>query len=143
MFLVGSGHADTLSLGASGGSIWAIDGNDTLFGSAGDDDLHGGNGDDVLFGSGGVDLLDGGAGNDTFVFGRGSANGDTVLDFAGSGAAAGDSLIFSGYGTASEGATFTQVDATRWSINSADGAAHDVLTLVNGASVHANDYLFV
>ena len=139
--LIGSTHADTLQLGSSGGSIWAIDGNDTLFGSAGDDDLHGGNGADVLFGSGGADLLDGGAGNDTFVFGRGSAHGDTVLDFAGNGAAAGDSLIFSGYGTT--GASFTQVDATHWSINSADGAVLDVLTFRNSASIHSTDYLFV
>ena len=141
--LIGSGHADTLSLGAGAGSIWAIDGNDTLFGSAGNDDLHGGNGADVLFGSGGADLLDGGAGNDTFVFGSGGAHGDTVLDFAGNGAAAGDSLIFSGYGTSAQGATFTQVDATHWSINSSDGTVQDVVAFSNAAAIHISDYLFL
>ena len=48
-----------------------------------------------------------------------------------------------GYGTAAQGATFTQVDATHWSINSADGSVHDVITLQNGASVHPSDYVFV
>ena len=141
--VIGSAFDDTASIGNDGGSIWALGGDDYLFGGAGNDDLHGQDSADVLFGSGGADLLDGGAGDDVFVFGRGSAHGDTVLDFAGNGAAAGDSLIFSGYGTAPEGATFTQVDATHWSINSADGQAQDVVTFTNAAAIHVSDYLFV
>ena len=54
-----------------------------------------------------------------------------------------DQLQFVGYGTAAQGATFTQVDATRWSINSSDGLVQDIITLSNSASIHPSDYLFV
>jgi len=66
-----------------------------------------------------------------------------LVDFAGNGAAAGDTFQFEGYGTAGAGATFTPLDATHWRINSSDGAVHDTITLSNGASVNASDYLFV
>ena len=59
----------------------------SLFGNAGNNALDGG---------AGVDVLQGNAGNDTFVFNMGQGNGDTVVDFAGNGAAAGDSLQFVG-----------------------------------------------
>ena len=55
--------------------------NDTVLGSAT------GN---VLDGGAGADLSTGSGGDDTFVFRRGQANGDTVTDFAGNGAGAGD-----------------------------------------------------
>ena len=67
--------------------------------------IFGNSGNNTLDGQGGADVLTGNAGNDTFVFNIGQANGDTVVDFAGNGAAAGDSLQFVGYGT---GATFTR-----------------------------------
>ena len=76
------------------------------------------------------------------MFQRGEGNGDAIIDFDGLGAGAGDSLQFVGYGTAAAGATFTQTDATHWSINSADGTTHDIIVLANSASVHASDYLF-
>jgi Ca2+-binding RTX toxin-like protein len=116
----------TLHGSASGGAI--------LLGNAGADTLVAGPGLDTLYGS---------SGNDTFVFNRGQANGDVVADFTGNGAAAGDQFQFIGYGTAAQGATFTQVDATHWSINSADGLVHDIITLPNSAAVHPSDYLFI
>ena len=67
--------------------------------------IFGNSGNDTLDGQGAADVLTGNAGNDTFVFIIGQANGDAVVDFAGNGAGAGDSLQFVGYGT---GATFTQ-----------------------------------
>jgi hypothetical protein len=76
------------------------------------------------------------------VFQRGEAHGDVVLDFAGNGAAAGDSFLFLGFGTSAGGASLVQIDATRWQINSADGLAQEVITLANAANVHASDYLF-
>jgi len=85
----------------------------------------------------------GAAGDDTFVLNRAEANGDTVLDFIGNGAAAGDQLQFVGYGTAAQGASFVQTDATHWQINSADGLEHEVITFSNSASIHATDYVFV
>ena len=52
----------------------------------------------------GANTLVGGGGNDTFVFFAGSANGATVADFDRS---EGDFLVFSGFGTEAQGATFT------------------------------------
>jgi hypothetical protein len=77
------------------------------------------------------------------VFASGEANGDAVVDFNGNGVMAADSFRFVGFGTAAQGATFTQVDTTHWSINSADGLVHDIITLSNGAGIHSSDYAFV
>ena len=82
----------------------------------------------------------GNAGNDTFVFNMGQGNGDTVVDFAGNGAAAGDALLFVGYGG---GATFTNIDATHWQVNYNGGASHDVITFMNGAAIDATDFTFM
>ena len=57
------------------------------------------------------------------MFNAGEANGDTIIDFAGNGASAGDTLSFVGFGTAGDGATFTQIGATNeWAIHSGLGA---------------------
>lgn len=98
---------------------------------------------DVIDGGAGADRLIGGLGSDDFVFHAGQADGDVLVDFIGNGASAGDDLVFRGYGTAAQGATFVQLDATHWQINSADGTIHDVITLENGAAVHASDWLFL
>ena len=109
-------------------------------GNAGANSLVGNSGDNTLNGGGAADLLIGNAGNDTFVFHVGEANGDTVLDFAGNGTAAGDSLRFVGYGA---GATFTNVDATHAQVNYNAGASHDVITFTNGAVIDPSDVLFM
>jgi Ca2+-binding RTX toxin-like protein len=97
-------------------------------------------GDNVLDGQGDADVLTGNAGNDTFVFNVGQAGGDTIVDFAGNGAAAGDSLRFVGYGA---NATFTTIDATHWQLNYNSGTSHEVITFMNGAAVDASDFAFV
>jgi trimeric autotransporter adhesin len=102
--------------------------------------IFGNSGDNLLDGQGGADVLTGGAGNDTFVFVVGQGNGDTVVDFAGNGAAAGDSLKFVGYGA---GASFTNVDATHWQVNYNGGTAHDLITFMNGAAIDQTDFLLV
>jgi Ca2+-binding RTX toxin-like protein len=91
----------------------------------------------------GANTLIGGGGNDVFVLLRGQASGTTIADFNGKGPDPGDTLLFAGYGTAGQGATLTQVDALHWSINSADGLTHDIITLLGGATVHQSDFLFV
>jgi Ca2+-binding RTX toxin-like protein len=111
-----------------------------ITGNSGANTLDGSAGADTIDGGAGTDTLNGGAGNDVFVFHAGEANGDTVLDFNGQGAGAGDSFDFEGYGGA--GATFIQLDATHWQINSADNTIHDVITLANGATVDPTDYVF-
>ena len=101
--------------------------------------MFGNSGNNTLDGQDGADILTGNAGNDTFVFNVGQANGDTVVDFAGNGAGAGDSLHFVGYGA---GASFTNIDATHWQVNYNGGASHDVITFSNAAAIDASDFLF-
>ena len=84
--------------------------------------------------------LTGDAGNDTFVFKAGEANGDMIVDFAGNGAAAGNSLQFVGYGP---GATFTNIDPTHWQVNYNGGSSHDIITFANAASIDATDFIFL
>ncbi|WP_439477876.1 tandem-95 repeat protein [Brevundimonas sp.] len=98
---------------------------------------------DVIDGGAGMDRLIGGLGDDDFIFHAGQANGDVIVDFIGNGAAAGDELVFRGYGTAAQGATFVQLDATHWQINSADGTIHDVITIENGGAIHSTDWEFL
>jgi peroxidase len=102
--------------------------------------LYGNAGDNTFDGAAAADVLTGGAGNDTFVFQAGQADGDIVVDFAGDGAAAGDSLQFVGYGA---DATFTRNDATHWQITYNAGASREIITFLNGAPIDASDLLFL
>ena len=102
--------------------------------------IFGNSGNNTLDGQDGADVLSGNAGNDTFVFHAGQANGDTVVDFIGNGAGAGDSLQFVGYGPA---ATFTNIDATHWQVNYNGNASHDIITFSNAPAIDVTDFLFV
>ena len=105
--------------------------------------IYGNTGANTLNGGAAADFLQGNAGNDTFAFNAGQANGDMVADFAGNAGAAGDSLLFLGFGTAAQGATFTQVDATnQWQIHSGLDAHNEFITFSNGAAIDPNDFLF-
>ncbi|MBL8546774.1 MAG: matrixin family metalloprotease [Hyphomonadaceae bacterium] len=128
--LTGSGFKDMLTGNAGANTLHGLNGNDLLNGAGGDD---------FLYGGAGADELIGGAGADTFVFKRGEGGRDSVYDFDG---ANGDVLMFTGYGAAEQGASLTQIDDTRWMINSADGRVHDIITLVNGASIDSGDWMF-
>src|SRR5262245_3564782 len=165
--MLGGAGNDTYFVDDAGDSVFenAGEGNDTVFASAhfalsanvetlvlqGSADLqgygnslantlYGNSGANLLDGGGGADQLTGGAGDDVFLFRPGEGDGDTVVDFAGNGAAAGDALLFIGFGP---GATFTNVDSTHWQVNYNGGASHDVITFLNGASVDASDVVFV
>jgi Ca2+-binding RTX toxin-like protein len=106
--------------------------------------IFGNSGGNTLDGGAGADVLTGNAGNDTFVFNAAQANGDTVVDFIGNGAAAGDSLQFAGFGTAAQGATFTQIGATnQWQIHSGLDGHNEIVTFSNGAAIDPSDFLFV
>ena len=89
---------------------------------------------DVLDGRDGADRLTGGAGADRFVFRRGEADGDTVVDFS---AADGDRLFFEGWG---EGATLANIGADRWRVSTADGATSEVITIVGVSELAVGDY---
>jgi Ca2+-binding RTX toxin-like protein len=115
-------------------------GNISGTGNALDNSLFGNAGNNVLNGGAGADVLQGNGGDDIFVFDAGQGNGDIVVDFIGNGAAVGDLLQFVGYGG---GATFTNIDATRWEVNYNGGASHDVITFMNAAVIDVNDFAFV
>ena len=140
---MGAGQTCTLYGTAANDTLFGNAENDTFYGGAGNDDLYGRAGTDILDGGAGTDFLTGGADNDVFVLHAGEANGDTIWDFAGNGANAGDQLQFVGYGTAAQGAALVQIDSTHWRIDSANGTVHDVITMGNGASIHPTDYVFV
>jgi Ca2+-binding RTX toxin-like protein len=97
-------------------------------------------GDDLLGSLGGANTLIGNGGDDTFLFHAGQTNGVTVNDFAGSGADAGDEIVFIDYGA---DALFENVDSTHWQVTYNGGASHDVITFSNSATIHANDFVFV
>ena len=125
-----------------GNTIHGGSGNNILTGGASANTIYGNAGNDTIDGGAGADILYGGDGNDTFMFQAGQANGDSILDFSGNGAAAGDSLLFEGFGTAAEGANFVQIDATHWQINSADGTLHEIVTVSAGTVFNPADITF-
>ena len=119
----------------------AIDGTgnslaNTITGNAGANSLSGLGGSDTLDGGAGVDSLTGGTSSDVFRFQAGQANGDTITDFDGNGAAAGDALVFQGYGA---GATVT-VGSGIITISYSGGS--DVIHL-DTAELDATDYSFI
>jgi hypothetical protein len=92
----------------------------------------------------GANTLVGGDANDSFVFYAGSSNGATVADFDGNGAGELDQLVFSGFGTEAQGATFSQIGTTdQWRIHSGLDAHDETITFSNHAAVHAGDFVFV
>ncbi|HSW11799.1 MAG TPA: calcium-binding protein [Solimonas sp.] len=111
-------------------------------GNSVDNMVVGNDGNNQLNGKGGVDSLSGGLGNDTYIFNAGQGSDDTISDFAGNGAAAGDLLRFIGYGTVAQGATFVQLNATQWQVNSFDNAIQEVINFSNSAAIHASDLIF-
>jgi Ca2+-binding RTX toxin-like protein len=111
-------------------------------GSGHADAIIGNGGVNVLNGLGGADTLTGGGDDDTFVLAAGQANSDSVTDFSGNGAAAGDALRFVGFGTAAQGAALTQLNGTQWQIHSGLDGHNEIITLANGAAVDASDFFF-
>ena len=118
---------------------------DTITGTGAMQFLNGGGGNDTIDGGGGNDALTGGAGNDNFVFASGATAGATITDFAGNGAAVGDTLEFHGFGEASDGATLTWLSGNQWQVHSGLDGHNEIIT-INGAaagSIHASDFQFL
>ena len=110
-------------------------------GNALDNALIGNSGANVLDGAGGKDRLVGGGGNDTFVFRKGEASGDVVVDFAGAGLAGGDVLRLAGFGT---GSSLRQVGVSDfYEIHSGTGGAIETLQIAGVHNLTPGDYLFV
>ena len=105
--------------------------------------LIGNTGVNTLDGRGGADILTGGGGNDTFVFQRGEANGDSITDFSGAGAAGGDMIQFSGYGA---GANLTHAAGSDlYVIHGGAGHIGETETIqINGViNLSSADYVFI
>ena len=141
--LIGSAHDDILFGDLDANHIVGLDGHDYIDGDGANDYLAGMEGDDTLDGCAGADTLNGGGGNDTFAFVAGDADGDSLVDFSGNGDAAGDTLLFHGYGTAAEGASFEHFADMTWVITSADNLVQEFITFQTLVAVHATDYAFV
>jgi Ca2+-binding RTX toxin-like protein len=118
----------------------ATAGADSLLAGAAADRLNGGGGADTINGGDGGDRLVGGTGDDVFVFQAGQADGDEVLDFAGAGAAGGDQLRFQGFGA---NATLVHVSGTVYEIRVGGTAVEAISVVTGGATVQAQDWIFV
>ncbi|HET8728675.1 MAG TPA: calcium-binding protein, partial [Alphaproteobacteria bacterium] len=138
--LVGNDGNDILLGGDGDDLVFGDAGSDWIDGQGGRDLLHGGDEDDILAGGTGYDVLDGGAGSDwlvggqdddLFVFLRGEADGDRVLDFEG-----GDELVFEGYG---EGAALEKLEGDLWAVTYEGGSEQIEIT----GTVEQDDYMFV
>ena len=129
--------------GVSGGVTDTLLNFENANGSVYADSITGNGGVNLLNGLGGADTLTGGGGFDTFELWAGLSNGDVITDFTGNGAAAGDAIKLVGFGTAAQGATFTQLNATQWQIHSGLDGHNETLTLSNGTAVHGGDFFFV
>jgi 2',3'-cyclic-nucleotide 2'-phosphodiesterase (5'-nucleotidase family) len=139
--ILGNVNNDTLSGGDGQDNLLGGAGSDRLIGGAQNDLLNGEQGVDVLDGGLGADALIGGEGHDVFRFVRGEAAGDVILDFAGNGAAAGDRLVFVGYGSAAAGASFSNIGGDSWQVTSSDGLAVEIIDIIGPVVVQ--DWVFV
>jgi Ca2+-binding RTX toxin-like protein len=130
----GWGDTDTLAyIQRVAGSSFA----DVITGSIGNNRLQGWEGDDLLTGNGG---------NDFFVFADGDGN-DKIIDFAGNGSLAGDTIDLTGVTTGV--IDYTDLVTNHVLSNTASGVVFDfgggdTLTLqgVTLANLHSSDFLF-
>jgi Ca2+-binding RTX toxin-like protein len=128
--LEGGAGNDTLAGGADNDRLDGGDGADTLGGSAGNDRLDGGAGNDIVDGDAGNDTLVGGAESDAFRFDDAvGVDVDTIVDFAGAGAAALDVIQL-------DNAIFTALGAP-----GALGAANFVSAAADVEALDPNDFI--
>ena len=136
VFTGGGQHSGTGNAAAN--TLTGSTGADVLAGGGGNDLLNGGAGNDVLDGGLGLDILTGSSGNDSFVFSKGEADGDSITDFYGYGAAVGDTVRFVGYGA---GSTLTATGmANVWQIT--DGVDQQVEFITVSGAIYPTDILF-
>jgi Ca2+-binding RTX toxin-like protein len=136
---------DLRTLGSSTSYAANLTGNglaNTIVGNAAANTIRGGDGNDSIWGYGGNDVLFGDAGNDSFVFGAGFGR-DVIGDFAGNGAALGDTIRFLS-GTVASVAALMAKAAQQGSDVVFTLDANTSLTLANTqlAALSAQDFVF-
>jgi len=78
------------------------------------------------------------------VFNRGEANGDTILIFPETAQRAGDQIQFVRVRKPRlQGRPSRKLTPSHWKVHAADGSIEEVVTIANGAGIHASDVLFV
>jgi subtilisin family serine protease len=132
-----SGSSQTNGTGNALGNL--ITGNTAanhLSGAEGADTISGGYGDDTIDGGAGVDRLTGGSGVDRFLFQKGQAAGDTVVDFAAS-----EKLELHGWGA---GSTIVKQTGslTNWVVTDGVTGEAEVIILSNKYALVAGDWIF-
>ena len=95
--------------------------------------ISGNSGSNVINGGGGPDMLTGGTGNDAFIFEKGQAQGDFVMDFS-----SGDLSVFVGGDLV---AVFHQLDNIRWEVLYDGGASHEVINFMNSPNYSPGRFL--
>ncbi len=133
----GDGRDNVFWGGAEADTLNGVGGNDSLKGGGGGDTLIGGTGSDILDGGAGADLLTGGTGGDVFVFHKGEANGDVVMDFKGQGSG-GDEIHLFGY---TAGTTFSRISGDLYKID--DHGFIEFVTIHGPGHVPAGDVHFM
>jgi hypothetical protein len=139
--LAGNDGNDTLKGGGGQDTLLGGTGNDILQGQGGNDTIAGGDGNDIINGGAGADMLRGNGGDDTYIFVKGEADGDTILDYFGQGAAVADSIILQGYAA---GTTFTRIgggSSTLYEINDHGFIEH--INIIATGQVHPTDVTFL
>ena len=117
-----------------------------LWAAARNDKLVGGDGNDKLVGNGGQDILTGGSGGGRHLCSRRAAkrrHPDHRFFRCSTGERRSGCYFYRLRLRWTAGASLTQIDATHWQINSADGHIHDQITIANAAAINAHDWHFV
>ena len=119
-----------------------LQGNATLqgYGNSQSNAIYGNTGNNLLDGGGAADTLTGNAGNDIFFFTPAKRMATTSRTSKAT-ARRRELLRFSGFGTAAQGATFTDIGANQWQIDSGLDGHNEVITLANSATVHTSDFI--
>ncbi len=143
MFYSLGDNLENLTLAGAANAIgWGNALDNRLTGNAGNNALRGGAGNDTLNGGAGADTLTGGVGADRFVFLAGQADGDVITDFLGRSAGPGDDIVFRGFGTAADGATFTPLTPLDWLITPAGSGAAETIHFLTAPAISPHDVHF-
>ena len=97
--------------------------------------ISGNGGSNVINGGGGPDMLTGGAGNDAFIFEKGQAHGDFVMDFSSAICWCSSAMI--------QRRCFTNSTTFGGRCCYDGGASHEIINFMNSPTIHQSDFYFM